>query len=95
MCTPHVGVHIRERFLFTRSHHTHTHTHARTHTHTHTHTAIPCTSGTLRLHEGYSPRNGRLEICVNEVWATVCGTDFTDDMAGIACAAMGASDEGD
>ena len=34
-------------------------------------------------------------ICVNEVWATVCGTDFTDDMAGIACAAMGASDEGD
>ena len=30
---------------------------------------------------------------MNEVWATVCGTDFTDDMAGIACAAMGASDD--
>ena len=91
MCTPHVCVHIRERFLFTCSHHTHTHARTHARTHTHTPTAIPWT---LRLHEGYSPRNGRLEICVNEVWATVCGTDFTD-MAGIACAEMGASDEGD
>ena len=39
--------------------------------------------------------NGRLEVCVNELWGTVCGTSFTDEMAGIACAAMNMSKEGE
>ena len=60
----------------------------------HTLTAIPCVNGTLRLRDGYSSRNGRLEVCVNEVWSTICGTDFTDELAGVACAALGASSEG-
>ena len=58
-------------------------------------TAIPCTNGTLRLSDGFNPSNGRLEICVNEVWATVCGTGFTDEMAAAACTGMGLPSDGE
>jgi deleted-in-malignant-brain-tumors protein 1 len=55
---------------------------------------IPCVDGTLRLIEGYSLLHGRLEICIDEEWSTVCGSGFTDEMAGIACAAMNNSQDG-
>ena len=51
--------------------------------------------GTLRVIEGYSPLHGRLEICIDEEWSTVCGSGFTDEMAGIACAAMNNSQDGE
>ncbi|CAI8032257.1 Deleted in malignant brain tumors 1 protein, partial [Geodia barretti] len=54
----------------------------------------PCIDGTLRLNDGFNPSNGRLEICVNEVWATVCGTGFTDEMAAAACTGMGLPSDG-
>ncbi|CAI8032258.1 Deleted in malignant brain tumors 1 protein, partial [Geodia barretti] len=56
--------------------------------------ARPCIDGTLRLNDGFNPSNGRLEICVNEVWATVCGTGFTDEMAAAACTGMGLPSDG-
>ena len=63
--------------------------HKHTRTHTHTHTAVPCEDNTLRVQDGFNPRTGRLEICVERVWSTICGTDFTDEMAAAACVAMG------
>ena len=32
---------------------------------------------------------------MNEVWATVCGTGFTDEMAAAACTGIGLSSDGE
>ena len=35
-----------------------------------------CTNGTLRLVDGPVQSAGRLEVCINEVWGTVCDTRY-------------------
>lgn len=56
--------------------------------------AIPCVAGTVRFSGGFSERNGRLEVCVNEEWATVCGKKLTQKDAAKACVQAGFSKEG-
>ena len=48
-----------------------------------------CTSGDLRLAGGVSPESGRLEMCVNQAWGTVCNRNFRQREAVLACRELG------
>ena len=47
-----------------------------------------CTQADVRLQDGPNVREGRLEICINKAWGTVCSTQFSDDDAAVACSQM-------
>lgn len=44
-----------------------------------------CSHGQLRLVNGSNTIEGRLEICVNSAWGSVCGNSFSSDDANVAC----------
>ncbi len=48
-----------------------------------------CTEGSIRLVDGIIEQEGRVEVCVNGVWGSICddGWDTTD--AHIVCKQMG------
>ena len=50
-----------------------------------------CSSGHVRIHpntDTLSSREGRVEICLNSAWGTVCDTLFDDLDAKVACSQM-------
>ena len=51
--------------------------------------ASNCTDGTLRLVGGAHPAEGRIEICINNAWGTVCDEQFTTEEALVACRQLG------
>ena len=51
--------------------------------------ASNCTDGTLRLVGGAHPEEGRIEICINNAWGTVCDEQFTKEHALVACRQLG------
>ena len=48
-----------------------------------------CTDGSLRLVGGTNPAEGRVEICINNAWGTVCDNRFTKEEALVACRQLG------
>ena len=48
-----------------------------------------CTNGTIRLVGGSTPYKGRVEVCVEGCWGTVCGVDFDAMDASVVCRALG------
>ena len=44
-----------------------------------------CSNGDIRLVNGTNQLEGRLEICINNVWGTVCSQGFTADDADVVC----------
>jgi deleted-in-malignant-brain-tumors protein 1 len=50
---------------------------------------VECESGDVRLLDGATTLEGRLEICINNAWGTVCAQEFTSDEAIIVCAQLG------
>ena len=48
-----------------------------------------CTDGALRLVGGNNPAEGRVEICINNAWGTVCDDRFTKEEAVVACRQLG------
>ena len=45
---------------------------------------VLCNDGDIRL-EGSVEEEGRVEVCINEVWGTVCDDSFTTVDANVVC----------
>ncbi len=56
--------------------------------------AVCSTDWEMRLVNGGSSLEGRLEICLNGVWGTICDQSWDDRDAGVACSQMGYSARG-
>lgn len=53
-----------------------------------------CIQGDIRLVGGSSAREGRVEVCNNNAWGTVCDDQFGTPDARVACRQLGFSDSG-
>ena len=53
-----------------------------------------CQTGEVRLQGGPNVREGRVEICINNAWGTVCNNLFGVDDAIVTCTQMNFSSEG-
>ena len=49
----------------------------------------PCTDGQLRLAGGNIENEGRVEICLNNMWGTVCDDFWGTTDAAIVCQQLG------
>ena len=50
-----------------------------------------CNDGDIRLMDGTIIQEGRIEICYNNIWGSVCGDGFDFSDAYVACKAFGVS----
>ena len=51
--------------------------------------AAPCRTGQLRLAGGNIPNEGRVEICMDNVWGTVCDDLWSSTDATVVCRQLG------
>lgn len=51
--------------------------------------AALCQNGALRIQGGATPLTGRLEVCYNEDWGSVCENNWDDMDASVACGQLG------
>ena len=56
--------------------------------------AAPCTTDQLRLVGSNIPNEGRVEICMNNVWGTVCDDSWSSTDATVVCQQLGYSTQG-
>ena len=53
-----------------------------------------CSTGQLRLMGGNIPNEGRVEICIDNVWGTVCDDLWSNNDATVVCRQLGYSTQG-
>ena len=56
-----------------------------------THYTVPCTNGDIRLRGGSNRYEGRVEICNNNAWGTVCDDSWSSSDAKVVCRQLGFS----
>ena len=54
--------------------------------------ATSCIDGAVRLQDGVSSSNGRVEFCQYRTWGTVCNEGWDDNDARVVCRQLGYSD---
>ena len=54
-------------------------------------TPSTCTEGNVRLAEGDSEYGGRVEVCINKAWGTVCSPGWGSQEARVVCNQIGAT----
>ena len=54
--------------------------------------ADECANGDIRLEGGGSDMEGRVELCLNHRWGTVCDSQWTDNHTAVVCRYLGFSD---
>ena len=52
---------------------------------------VVCTTGDIRLRDGATNYEGRVEICYNNAWGTVCQDGWTFHESIVACRQLGLS----
>ena len=57
-------------------------------------TATDCADGDIRLQDGNNTMEGRVEVCYDGVWGTVCSDFWTAPEATVVCRQLGLSTEG-
>ena len=55
---------------------------------------VGCSHGQIRLVDGNGPNVGRLEICINGDWGTVCDDLWMRTNAQVVCRQLGCSTDG-
>ena len=53
------------------------------------HTCPACMNSDIRLVDGSSPNEGRVELCYEEGWGTLCGAKWDRNNALVACRQLG------
>ena len=59
----------------------------------HHHYLGPCINGTIRLGDGAALR-GRVEVCIDGIWSTICDHHWTAEEASVVCFQLGYSPYG-
>ena len=55
---------------------------------------MPCSDGDVRLVDGVLKNEGRVEICYQNQWGTLCHNNWDDTDAGVVCTQLGYSSLG-
>lgn len=50
---------------------------------------VVCQDGSVRLVDGPSTTEGRVEVCINETWSTVCDNRWSTTDANVVCGQLG------